>query len=131
MTTHEQDDEPALLPHQQVSPLWYLQNLALLGAGTGLGYLAGGTAAHLAATEMAPGFIARMDPSHRQMFFRGAGAAAGLGSAFALSQARAAMEARLSQKADERDDARHQARAAQRPAEPKTKSKIAAAMGLT
>lgn len=93
------------LPHQQVSPAWYLQNLALLGVGTGLGYGAGATAAHFALAHGVPGFLGRMDPAHRNAFFRGAGALAGAGSAFALSQARSAMEERLHRKREEREQA--------------------------
>lgn len=114
------------LPHQQVSPLWYAQNLALLGVGTGIGYGAGATAAHLATTQGGmPGILGRMDPKHRSTLFRGAGALAGAGSAFALSHARNAMEQRLHEKMLEREEA--EARAQKAPAK---KASLRSRMGL-
>ena len=94
------------LPHQQISPAWIAQNLALLGAGAGLGYYAGGAAAHYGAQKAWPGYLSRLSPQQREAFFRGAGTAAGAGSALALNQARSLMAERLREKRQAHDAGR-------------------------
>jgi len=83
---------------QEVKPRWIAENLGLAALGFGLGHLAGGGLAGLAAGHP---IVQNLSPTAKRRVthvVRAIGGAGGAGTAFALNQMRLAMNERLRQK---------------------------------
>jgi hypothetical protein len=91
-------------PFQQVKPRWIAENLALAALGFGLGHVAGGGAAGLAAGHPA---VQKLSPEAKRRVVQTAqalGGVGGAGTAFALNQMRLAMNERLLRKRLEQEE---------------------------